>query len=103
VNPGVGAPAALGQDALAGNTFDGVGKVALDGLMAGLNLPAVEIGAVVGQGKFPVHYKSFGILSDLEELLGLLAGLGHLIAYSWFRLVCEFRFRGTKAAIFTYT
>ena len=56
VDAGVGAAGALGEDAFAGDAVDGVGERALDGGQAGLDLPAVEGGAVVGEGELPVRH-----------------------------------------------
>ena len=52
VNAGVGASGALGQKLLSGEALDGVGQSALDGGLAGLNLPAVEGRAVIGEREF---------------------------------------------------
>ena len=49
VDAGVGAAGALREDGLAGDVVDGLGESALDGGKAGLDLPAVEGRAVVGE------------------------------------------------------
>ena len=50
VDAGVGAAGALGEDGFTGDVVEGLGEGALDGEKAGLDLPAVEVGAVVGRG-----------------------------------------------------
>ena len=52
VNAGVGASGALGQELFSGEALDGFGESSLDGGLAGLDLPAVKGGAVVGEGEF---------------------------------------------------
>ena len=52
VDAGIGASRALGQELFSGEALDGVGESSLDGGLAGLDLPAVEGGAVVGEGEF---------------------------------------------------
>ena len=52
VDAGVGAAGALGENGLAGDVVEGVGEGALDGGQAGLDLPAVEGGAVVARVSF---------------------------------------------------
>ncbi len=54
VDAGVGAAGALGEDGFAGDVVEGLGEGALDGGEAGLDLPAVEGRAVVGEDEFPV-------------------------------------------------
>ncbi len=53
MDAGVGASRALGQGRFAGDMAKRRLQLALDGTFAGLHLPAVEIGAVVGQGQLP--------------------------------------------------
>ena len=53
VNAGVGAARALGQRGFAGDPAQGGLQFALDGRLSRLNLPAAEVGAVVGQGQLP--------------------------------------------------
>ena len=50
VNAGVGAAGAMDGDGFLGDLADGVMDSTLDRWQAGLKLPAVEIGAVVGDG-----------------------------------------------------
>ena len=52
VDSGVGASGALGQKLLSGEALDGGGQGALDGRLAGLDLPAVEGRAVIGESEF---------------------------------------------------
>ncbi len=52
VNAGVGAPRALGEKLLSGKALDDGGQGALDGGLAGLNLPAVKGRAVIGEREF---------------------------------------------------
>ena len=54
MNSGIGATGALGQGLFASNALDGLLEFALDGDFTGLDLPAVEISAVIGQDEFPV-------------------------------------------------
>ena len=54
VDAGVGASGALRERGFAGDAADGGLEFALDGALAGLDLPAAEIGAVVGEGELPV-------------------------------------------------
>jgi hypothetical protein len=92
MDPGVGASAALGQDALPGDALDGVGQLALNGEVAGLDLPAVEIGSVIGEGELPIHALE-GIFSKIPvKFLGLLAALKHQIAYDILKLSCHCSF-----------
>jgi hypothetical protein len=53
VHAGVGAAGALGQRRFTDDAAEGGLQLALDGGFAGLDLPSVEIGAVVGEGEFP--------------------------------------------------
>jgi hypothetical protein len=53
VDAGVCAAGALGEGGLAGNPAESGLELSLDGGFTGLNLPAAEVGAVVGQGEFP--------------------------------------------------
>ena len=53
VDSGVGAAGALRQRRLAGDAAQRGLQFALDGRQAGLHLPALEVGAVVGQGQLP--------------------------------------------------
>ena len=55
VHAGVGASGALGQKLFSGEALDGVGESSLDGGLAGLDLPAVKGGAVIGEGEFEVR------------------------------------------------
>ena len=50
VDAGVGAAGAVDGDRFLGDLADGVVEGALDRWQAGLELPAVEVGAVVGDG-----------------------------------------------------
>ena len=54
VDAGVGAAGALGKTVFAGDMGDAAGERALDGGEAGLDLPAVKCGAVVGESDLPV-------------------------------------------------
>ena len=54
VNSGIGAAGTLGEDSFAGDAVDGVGEFALDGRLVGLNLPAMEVCAIVGEDQLPV-------------------------------------------------
>ena len=54
VDAGVGASGALREDGFPGDVADGFGESALDGWERRLDLPAVEGGAVVGEGELPV-------------------------------------------------
>ena len=57
VHAGVGAAGALGQRRLADDAPESRLQFALDGGFAGLDLPAVEVGAVVGESQFPrLHF-----------------------------------------------
>ena len=56
VDAGVGAAGALGEDVLVEDGAQGGGESSLDGREAGLDLPAVEAGAVVGQLELPVGH-----------------------------------------------
>jgi hypothetical protein len=97
VNASIGASAALGQDALAGDALDGRGQLSLNGEVAGLDLPAVEIGSVVGEGELPIHALE-GIFSKiLVKFLGLLAALNHQIAYDILKLSCHCSFSRNEA------
>jgi hypothetical protein len=62
VDSGVGASAALREDALAGDALDGVGQFSLDSAVAGLDLPAVEIGSVIGESELPIHARWMNLL-----------------------------------------
>ena len=53
VDAGVGAAGTLGEGRFAGDAAQGGLQLALDGGFTGLNLPAPELGAVVGQGELP--------------------------------------------------
>jgi hypothetical protein len=53
VDASIGAARALGQRRFTGNAAEGCLELALDGGVPGLNLPAVKIGAVVGEGELP--------------------------------------------------
>ena len=57
MNAGIGAAGALWEDGFAGDLADGFGECALDGRKAGLNLPTVEVGAVVTESELPVRHK----------------------------------------------
>ena len=62
VDSGVGAAGAVDGDALLGDFLEGVFEGALDGGDFGLELPAVEVGAVVGDGEFDVlHFRAGGL------------------------------------------
>ena len=54
VDPGIGSPGTVNFDNLAGETQQGIFKSALDGGLVRLDLPAVVVGAVVGNQKEPV-------------------------------------------------
>ena len=56
VDTGVGSARSLRQHALSDGTLNGIGECALNGRKAGLNLPAVECGAVVGERELPVRH-----------------------------------------------
>jgi len=57
VDAGVGAAGALGKDGFAGEVVEGLSEGPLDGREAGLDLPAVEAGAVVAEDEFPVGHR----------------------------------------------
>ncbi len=67
VDAGVGAAGALGEDGFAGDAVDCLGECALDGGQAGLNLPAVVGGSVVGEDGLPVRH---GLLWTVSRLVG---------------------------------
>jgi len=61
VHAGVGAPGPLGEGGLAQDAIERRSQFALDGGVAGLNLPAVKVGAIVGEDEFPVlHWFGHG-------------------------------------------
>ena len=63
VDSRVGASGALGKNDFAGEVLDGLGEGALDGGQVRLDLPAMEGGAIVGEGEFPgPHQFSDGIM-----------------------------------------
>ena len=53
VHAGVGAARTLGQGRFADDAAESRLQFALNSAMAGLDLPAVKVGAVVGEGEFP--------------------------------------------------
>jgi hypothetical protein len=53
MDTGIGAPGALGQGRFTRNPAQGCLQFTLDGGFRGLNLPAAEIRAIVGQGELP--------------------------------------------------
>ncbi len=53
VDAGIGAAGPLGQDGFSADVEDGLGERALHGREAGLDLPAVERGAVVSENGLP--------------------------------------------------
>src|SRR5580698_750222 len=53
VDAGIGAAGALGQWGFAGDAAEGGLQFSLDGGLTGLDLPAAEVGAVVGEGQLP--------------------------------------------------
>lgn len=84
MDAGVGASAALRENMFVGDACDGGGDLALNGRLSRLDLPAVEISAVVGERELPIHVRLIVIFSDFgatEEVLGLLGGVDHQIAY----------------------
>ena len=72
VDADVGAACAVDEDFFLGDLAGGFGDGALDGRLAGLDLPAVEGGAVVGDGEFEVAHGDRGIIAcgGVEEVLG---------------------------------
>ncbi len=56
VNAGVCAAGALGKNALAGDPGDGVGEVSLHGGESRLDLPAMQVGAVVAEDRLPERH-----------------------------------------------
>src|SRR5712692_2185851 len=56
MNPGVGASGTMQNDVLLCEPSQHFNNFALDGGLARLNLPAVEIGAVVGDGKLEIAH-----------------------------------------------
>ena len=56
VDAGVGAAGALRENAFAGDAVEYVAEGALDGGQAGLDLPAVVWGSVIGEGELPVGH-----------------------------------------------
>ena len=69
VDAGVGAARALGQWRFSRDAAERSLQLALDGREAGLHLPALKVGAVVGEGKLP----------------GLEAGIGLRLIGHWIR------------------
>ena len=67
MDAGVGTAGALGQDAFADGAVDGVGEESLDGGQAGLDLPAVVRGAVVGEDELPVSHAVICTVSRVES------------------------------------
>ncbi len=63
VDAGVGASGALGEDGFSGDVVDGLGEGSLDGGESGLDLPAVEGSAVVGEDGFPERHGMFWTVS----------------------------------------
>jgi hypothetical protein len=57
VDAGVGAAGALREDSFAGHALDCLRQSALDGGEAGLDLPTVVGGSVVGEDEFPVRHE----------------------------------------------
>jgi hypothetical protein len=67
VDSGVGAAGAVDGDALLSDFLEGVFEGALDGGDLGLELPAVEVGAVVGDGEFDVlHFVARGLSHERQ-------------------------------------
>jgi len=60
VDAGIGAACAVDEDFFLGDLAGGFGDGALDSRLAGLDLPAVEGGAVVGNGEFEVAHWRWG-------------------------------------------
>ncbi len=60
VDAGVGTAGTLGEDGFANDAMEGLGEGTLDRGEAGLNLPAVEAGAVVREGELPVGHCAGG-------------------------------------------
>ena len=56
VDAGIGAACAVDEDFFLSDLAGGFGDGALDGRLGGLDLPAVEGGAVVGDGEFEVAH-----------------------------------------------
>jgi hypothetical protein len=69
MDAGVGASGALGQKLLSGEALDGLRQGTLDGGLAGLDLPAVKGGAIIGEGEFE---GSRGHGFDTSRILGLI-------------------------------
>ena len=61
MDTGVGAAGTLGKDALAGDARKSKGKVGLNGGECGLDLPAVQMGAVVAEDGLPERHWLDGI------------------------------------------
>jgi hypothetical protein len=71
----VGATGALGQDALAGDAVKSIAQSALDGGQAGLDLPAMIGGSVVGEGELPVGHDALDGITLTAWSGRALAGL----------------------------
>ena len=62
MDAGIGAACAVDEDFFLGDLAGGFSDGALDGRLAGLDLPAVEGGAVVGDGEFEVAHCDDGLI-----------------------------------------
>ena len=56
VDSGVGSSRPLWKDQFAGDVLDSLGECSLDGGKAGLNLPAVKWGSIVGEDCLPKRH-----------------------------------------------
>ena len=61
MHAGIGAAGTLRQDCFSCHAFNGRGQCALDCGRAGLNLPAAEFRAVVGQDNLRLRMRLFGV------------------------------------------
>jgi len=84
VDAGVGAAGAVKADRFLGDVRHGGFDTLLDGVGIGLDLPAAEVGAVVGDGKLKMHdlptevvfenFESGSLVDDAALLFGFLSG-----------------------------
>ena len=57
VDAGVGATGSVDSEIFAGEFAEDVNESALNGGLAGLDLPAAEVGAVIGEGELDVAHE----------------------------------------------
>src|SRR5450432_2837263 len=81
MDSGVGAPGAVEHDVFLGQLAQHADNFALNGRLAGLDLPAVKISAVVGDGELEIAHaegnclRSDYIAERTKRLPGLMAAL----------------------------